>query len=330
MDTFQSSEIFLFWIILMLVLSTLIVLVIGLPHLLKCSLNWESGGLGLEFGNIVQMDIDYNFKLISAFKIALHTQIRHAILFSTLGISIVAGIITIIVGLKVTRSILTSLCLALFSFIICMLTVNLIIDSLPLIMFTFIYPVEMITTTSFIVAAIVGISIGRAIMAWFVDKEYESDSGKRSKKGKCYHKTKCVLLFICTYFAIPFAVNGLLILYLSLLNSLAESPISQLSQLLLAFVPSTLATLLGYVLTKKLGRKEKPAPASKFNDYQFNQNFIYGHYLQSKQQRSKYARSVRANSLRAFQEQQQRQRRRARATSNTASEAGQMQPENIV
>lgn len=327
MDTLQLSELILFWIILMLVLSTLVVLLIGLPRLLKCSLNWESGGLGFELANIVHMEIDYSIRLISAFKIALHTQIRRAILFSTLGISIVTVIFTIIVGLKVTRSISMSMGLAFFSFIICMLTVNLVIYSLPSIMFTFIYPVEMITTISFIVAAIVGIGIGKAVLEWFVDKEYTSASGKRSKKEKYYHKMKCVLLFICVYIIIPFAMNGLLILYLSLLNSLAESPVSQLSQLLLAFVPSISATIVGYVLTKKLGHKEKPAPASKLNNSQFNQNFIYGHYLQSKQQRSKYARSVRANRLR---EQQQRQRRRARGTNNMASEANQMQPEDIV
>ena len=53
----------------------------------------------------------------------------------------------------------------------CILIINLVIDSVPLIMFTIIYPVEMITTTSFIVAAIVGIATGYTVMKWFARKE---------------------------------------------------------------------------------------------------------------------------------------------------------------
>lgn len=159
MDKFQLPEIILFWIIALLVLSTAIIFAIGLPRLLKCTLDLDSGGLGFELGNVMQMDIDYNWRIIRTLKTVLHSQIRYTILFSTLGISIVAGAITIFAGLKVTRSTGISVFLGIFSFIVYMLTINLIIDSIPLVMFTFIYPVEMITTISFIVAAIVGIGI---------------------------------------------------------------------------------------------------------------------------------------------------------------------------
>ena len=54
----------------------------------------------------MQQDMDYNLKLISALNVTLHSNIRRLILLSTLGISIVAGVIAFIVGIKVKKAIL--------------------------------------------------------------------------------------------------------------------------------------------------------------------------------------------------------------------------------
>ena len=48
-----------------------------------------------------------------------------------------------------------------------------------------------------------------------------------------------------------------------MLNSLSESPTSQLFKLLLSFVPPVLTTIIGIMLTKKLGPGKKPNTSTK-------------------------------------------------------------------
>ena len=122
-----------------------------------------------------------------------------------------------------------------------------VVYSVPLVVFTTIYPVEMISTVSFVIATITGIIMGTMIWKWFVRKNNKSD-----KLSKCYYYGCNTIIFIASYIAIPITFQLLLIMYLSLLKSMSESPISQFFQLILSFVPSITATIAGILLTKKL------------------------------------------------------------------------------
>ena len=48
-----------------------------------------------------------------------------------------------------------------------------------------------------------------------------------------------------------------------MLSLLSESPTSQLFKLLLSFVPSILTTIVGVMLTKKLGQEKRPNTSTK-------------------------------------------------------------------
>ena len=255
------------------------------------------------------MEMDYQWKLIRTLNIAIHSKLRLTVMFLTLGIGIMVGIITIIAGMKRKWSLTrTGITMATFG-LMCILIVNLVMDSIPLVVFTTIYPVEMISTVSFIVASIIGIVLGAYVLKWFVRKNYKSQTGKQSKKEKCYYHTCYVIIFIFFHILVPLALELLLITYLSLLKSLSESPISQLFQLILSFVPSISATVAGFLLTKKLGSEsEKKVKVPYKSQDDLCNNFVYGHNLPttSNQNRSmrfsRFPMRNRAQWLRAFEE----------------------------
>ena len=272
------------------VVFCLILLAIFLPKLFKPSKEFVKGGLWFQLFNIMQMEMDYQWKLIRTFNIPIHSKLRLTVMFLTLGIGIVVGIITIIAGMRLKWSLTrTGITMATFG-LMCILIVNLVMDSIPLVVFTTIYPVEMISTVSFIVASIIGIALGAHVLKWFVRKNYKSDSSKLSKKEKCYYYTCYVMIFIFFHILVPFALELLLITYLSLLKSLSESPISQLFQLILSFVPSISATVAGFLLTKKLGSESEKKVPNKSKDDLCNNNFFYGHNLPTTSNRNRLMR----------------------------------------
>ena len=258
-----STELSLFIIIPILVIFSAVLLAIGLPTVFELDLTWDIIGLFSILGFIGSLELNRNQILIQTIKIPLQFNIRLTVLLVTIGISIIIGIIP---AVKMKSSISRCTCSitsAIYFTDTSFLPITLSASFLPLIMFTIIYPVETISTISFITAIIAGIITAKRFLSWLIRKNSSYKSGNKSRKAKCYYYTYCTIAAIFCYGLVPFAFYLLLILYLEMLNSLSESPTTQLFKLLLSFVPSVLTTIIGIVLTKKLEQEKKPNTSTK-------------------------------------------------------------------
>ena len=265
-----STELSLFIIIPILVIFSAVLLAIGLPTVFELDLTWDFIGLFSILGIIGSWELNRNQILIQTIKIPLQFNIRLTVLLVTLGISIVIGIIPAVKMnssiSKCTCSITSIILVAIFFTDTYFLPITLSASFLPLVMFTIIYPVEIISTISFITAIIAGIITAKRFLSWLIRKNSSYKSGNKSRKAKCYYYTYCTIAAVLCYVLVPFAFYLLLILYLEMLNSLSESPTSQLFKLLLSFVPPVLTTIIGIMLTKKLGQVKKPNTSTKESD----------------------------------------------------------------
>jgi hypothetical protein len=263
-----STELALFIIIPVLVIFLAVLLAIGLPSVLELDCTWGYNGLYTVLCAIGGLELNTNQILIERINIPLQSNIRLTVLLVILGISIVIGIIAAvkrkssISRYKYTCSIFTAIAFIGMSFHIIILSAAF----LPLVMFTVIYPVEIISTLSFITAIIAGIITAKRCLSWLIRKNSSYKSGNKSRKAECYYYTCCTVAALLCYGLVPIAFYLLLILYLEMLNSLSESPTSQLFKLLLSFVPSVLTTIIGIMLSKKLGQEKKPNISTKESD----------------------------------------------------------------
>ena len=176
-----------------------------------------------------------NGLLISALNTHIHSKIRQIVFSTTLGIGIVVGLVTVVAGVRYKWSFWKAVLGVVTFGSMCILMLHMAVASIPLVIFTTIYPVEMISTVSFVIAMFVGTSTGAVPLKLFVHVNYKFD--KPSKKERCYIKCYSRIVFIFIHITVPFAFYLLLIMYLSLLKSLSESPISQFLKLILSFVP---------------------------------------------------------------------------------------------
>lgn len=123
---------------------------------------------------------------------------------------------------------------------------------LPMLIQAFVYPTEVISTIGFAVMGITCIPLAHTVLKRSIAKEH-----KQSAKSKCCYYFKTPVMAISVYAIIPFTVYVLLVLYLSLLRLLSESPTTQFTQTLLAFLPSIVTLVISFLVNKKLGTKTK-------------------------------------------------------------------------
>ena len=118
----------------------------------------------------------------------------------------------------------------------------------------FIYPTEVISMIGFFVICLISIFTGFHILS--LERFVNIDTTAFDLNNQIKHPKFCLFLqalFIgfCTHFFIPGLIIAILLLYMSLLQILQESPTSQLTQILLAFLPTIIAILLGYLIKSK-------------------------------------------------------------------------------
>ena len=140
---------------------------------------------------------------------------------------------------------------------------------LPMLIEAFIYPTEIISAIGFIMILI---AIFSAICTIQIIR-YTRLIGSNSKSItilSTWSHLQLLLLVICLYHSYSI-VYALLVLYLSLLKLLLESPISQLFQLILIILP-IIVGIGSFILRNKLGSKMKPKQPKENTDSKLNRD----------------------------------------------------------
>ena len=138
--------------------------------------------------------------------------------------------------------------------------------SLPMLIEAFIYPTEIISAIGFIM-----ILIAISAMCTIQIIRYTRLFGLNSKSItilSTWNHLQLLLLAICLYLLYSIVYN-LLVLYLSLLKLLLESPTSQLFQLILIILP-IIVGIGSLILKNKLGSKMKPNQPKENTDSKLN------------------------------------------------------------
>ena len=295
----QLQDEMLFAVITMLVILILLVLMAILPKLSAKLDNWDSGGMStlLAFILIIEIYLHIYFMLSFKYSTPLYTLIRFYLGLAILGITIFGGMCGAIMScyygrnicnLKETASFTDNFASA-YVFGTCFA-----VYILPILIKASIYPTEIISCLGFFVIAVISIPTARSVLKSFISISGTDKLAKASKNMKCRYYVEMALLLFCVYIIFPIVVCVLLILYLSFLKVLLESPTSQITQVLLAFLPPICVGFGSYALNKILGNKgdqDKPDPTGKSEtDSEDNEtNHTSG------KARKKHPRNTRAN-----------------------------------
>lgn len=245
-------------VILILLLLTAIVL----KHSIKLD-NWDGINLIILIGFITSTETTNHFKYIYTYMYhtPLYSDIRLYLGYTMLSITVVGGIFGVTASCFHSRKICK--CQAI------KLTVDFVLAYIygtcsavyiiPVLLEISIYPTEIISSLGFIVIGLISIPTIRRILKSYIKSRSTDEIAQTSKKIKRCYQLQMALVSFCAFIIFPIVVCFLLILYLSFLRILLESPTSQLTQIMLAFLPPICIGLGGYVIRKKLVRKSPTA-----------------------------------------------------------------------
>ena len=120
----------------------------------------------------------------------------------------------------------------------------------------FIYPTEVISVMGFVMIFLISIYVGYQIVERVQKINTTAlDLNDQIRNPQCYRFFSTV---ICFQLFIPGLNLAILLSYMSLLQIVLESPTSQLTQILLAFLPTIFAAFLGYLIERKSKLQNMP------------------------------------------------------------------------
>lgn len=232
-------------------------LLIGLPNVF--GLNLECKHILPVYGLVLSTTIESScWIILGSIAINMTPYIFTHVTLSlmTIGVSIIVGVIVALMN-RSSHRIRVAMMYSFGSLV----PVYLLITSIPMLMFTVIYPLETIPVLSFGTAIIAGTIITNRVKRWY--SHINSLYNKPRKIKQCNYQLG---FFYYYYGLVPTVFIVLLVLYQGTLNILSESPTNNFFALLLAFVPSVLTTTFGFMLSKKLGQVKKPNTSTKLNE----------------------------------------------------------------
>ena len=127
-------------------------------------------------------------------------------------------------------------------------------NSLPVLIQAFIYPAETIITVGFITIYMIFYITGPSILKGLTTLCCNTSKKKTQKTTTSRNCLALTIITLSGTTVLPVTVQGLLILYLSVLRLFQESPTSQFTQVLLALLPTVIAVTMGYLIKKKLAQ----------------------------------------------------------------------------
>ena len=274
MNFFQHDELWLFIIEALLTLFTTLVITLLLPKVYGGNVTRLSGSAFVQLSVVISGELvfahlrnttNYLDDFYSSFRI-------HILGWATLAFAILGIVVGFVTSIWY-RSIEDWIILVPYFALVYVLGAWVSASILPILIQAFVYPTETITTIGFtmifVVTAINGPSMLKALIN-VCFKKPNNASKKKSKKTRICCKTLAELIFVVGgRIVVPNAIYGILYLYLSLLRLLQESPTSQLTQTLLAFLPTAVAVIITYFTKKnqelKNKSQNKPDPPTEDN-----------------------------------------------------------------
>ena len=252
MNSFQLEEFWLFALEAALTLFTTMLITVLLPRM------YHGGSVRTVWMGtiIICMELFYTVKIIGNnwdnffFSFRVNKLGWATLAFAIFGI--VVGFVTSIWYRSKIKWIYLTLSFAFVYVLGAWVSANII----PILIQAFVYPTETITTIGFImIYAIIAIN-GPSMFEDFINVCFKKPNKRKSKAETVLISTFPTI--------ISMAIYGIHTLYLLLLRLLLESPTSQFTQTLLAFIPTVVAVIITYFIEKSKNKSQnKPDPPTK-------------------------------------------------------------------
>ena len=140
--------------------------------------------------------------------------------------------------------------LYIYTFIITIISISLIRQTIPQLFFASIYTVEIIAANGIVALNIVT----SFILAFMIEKLYndqnDDEPQERNSECTCCHVTFYYIVNMLIYLLILIIMYFIIIAYTTLLYSLKKSPNSQVVPTILAIIPPTLVAVFSFALKK--------------------------------------------------------------------------------